>query len=148
MQQLTFETTIAAPAHKVWQVLWNDENYRKWTAVFSNSSHAESDWQQGSYVKFLDNNRSGLYSKIMKKEEDAIMQLEHIAELTNGEPIYDSEGSKEWKGAKETYTLKEAGSTTSLHILMDVPERYHDFFKSTFSQCVEQIKALSETEDN
>jgi hypothetical protein len=144
MQQLTFETTIAAPAYKVWQVLWNDESYRKWTSAFSNSSHIETDWQQGSYVKFVDNKQNGLYSKIVKNKAEKLMQFEHIAELKRGNPDYNSTDSKEWKGAKEIYTLKEERGKTNLQILMDVPERYHDFFIITFKQCVAQIKALSE----
>lgn len=94
MKKLEFITEINAPANIVWSVLWNDKTYRKWTAGFSNDSHAESDWKEGSYIKFLDVKGSGLYSRIIKKIDNAEMHFEHLAELKNFEPNYDSEETK------------------------------------------------------
>ena len=50
MERKEFTIDINAPREKVWDVLWQDDSYRKWTSVFSEGSHAETDWKKGSKV--------------------------------------------------------------------------------------------------
>lgn len=50
MTTLDFNSNIKASAAKVWQVLWNDSTYRKWTSAFHEGSYAVSDWKEE--VKF------------------------------------------------------------------------------------------------
>src|SRR5258706_121535 len=64
MKKLEFTVKINAPAAKVWSSLWNDETYRKWTSAFSEGSHAESDWKEGSRILFLDGKGDGMFSLI------------------------------------------------------------------------------------
>lgn len=35
MKVLKFSTEINAPREKVWEVLWKEGSYKKWTKVFS-----------------------------------------------------------------------------------------------------------------
>ena len=53
MKKLQFSIEINAPKEKVWDTLWQDENYRKWTSVFIEGSFAESDWKEGGKIHFL-----------------------------------------------------------------------------------------------
>lgn len=64
MATLHFETRINASRKKVWDVLWNDDTYPKWTAAFMPGSYAESDWKEGSKILFLDPERNGMLSMI------------------------------------------------------------------------------------
>ncbi|SKB56451.1 hypothetical protein SAMN05660903_01467 [Salegentibacter salinarum] len=43
MERKEFISTINASREKVWEVLWSDDTYPKWTAPFSEGSRAESD---------------------------------------------------------------------------------------------------------
>lgn len=43
MQHLIFSTTIDTPKEKVWDELWEDSSYRKWTSIFCEGSYAETD---------------------------------------------------------------------------------------------------------
>ena len=52
MKTLKFSIEINAPKTRVWEVLWNDESYKKWTSVFSSSSHGVSDWQSSKKWQF------------------------------------------------------------------------------------------------
>ena len=52
MEKQRFKIAISAKPEKVWDVLWNDQTYREWTSVFSDGSHAETDWKKGSKVLF------------------------------------------------------------------------------------------------
>jgi uncharacterized protein YndB with AHSA1/START domain len=62
MQTLTFNTDIHASPEKLWHVLWDDYNYRQWTAVFMAGSYAVTDWKQGSKVHFLSTSGKGMSS--------------------------------------------------------------------------------------
>src|SRR6187402_2241939 len=85
METLKFNTSIKASREKVWQVLWNDETYRKWTAVFGEGSHAESDWNEGSEILFLGAGGSdGMFSVIETKIPNEQMIFRHLGEIKNG----------------------------------------------------------------
>ena len=84
MATLNFSVTINAPKEKVWDVLWSDEGYRKWTAVFTEGSYAESDWKEGSKIRFLSAEGDGMYGIIHKKEPFEQMVFEHQGEIKNG----------------------------------------------------------------
>ena len=44
MKTITFTIDINAPINKVWDALWNDDNYREWTNHFTQALY-ESDWE-------------------------------------------------------------------------------------------------------
>src|SRR4028118_1305076 len=117
MQKINFSTSINAPKEKVWQTLWDDGSYRKWTSAFSEGSYAETDnWKEGTEVKFLDPNGCGMVSRIATNRENEFMSFEHLGEVKDGVIDKDSDKVKEWAGAKENYTLKEASGVTILDI--------------------------------
>jgi len=43
MERINFSISIDAPKEKVWNVLWNDSSYRKWTSVFAEGSSVVTD---------------------------------------------------------------------------------------------------------
>ena len=51
MEKQEFKISINAPREKVWEVLWNDTTYPAWTAVFSEGSHAVTDWKTRRVVR-------------------------------------------------------------------------------------------------
>jgi hypothetical protein len=57
----------------------------------------------------------------------------------------DSEETKKWSGALETYTLTEEEGVTTVKVEMDIAEAYKDMFTETFPRALEQVKILSET---
>ncbi|HEY0669426.1 MAG TPA: SRPBCC domain-containing protein, partial [Sphingobacteriaceae bacterium] len=66
MKTLQFTKEIKAPAQKVWDTLWNETTYPKWTNAFNpdGGSKMQSDWQVGGKTFFLDNNGRGMVSTI------------------------------------------------------------------------------------
>ena len=89
---LKFQANINAPKEKVWEILWNDQTYRKWTAAFTEGSHAESDWNEGSKILFLSPKGDGMFSVIDKKIPNEQMTFRHLGEIKNG-----VEETKEWE---------------------------------------------------
>jgi hypothetical protein len=145
MQKLNFSTSINAPKEKVWQTLWDDANYRKWTSAFTEGSYAETDnWKEGTDVKFLDPKGSGMISRVAANRPNEYMSFEHFGEIKDGVEDRTSEKVKEWAGAKENYTLKEANGVTTLAIDMDITDEYKDMFTEMWPKALEKVKALAE----
>ncbi|MFN2440294.1 MAG: SRPBCC domain-containing protein [Chitinophagaceae bacterium] len=145
MQKINFSTSINAPKEKVWNVLWDDASYRKWTSAFTEGSYAVTDnWKEGSEVKFLDPKGSGMISKVAANRPNEYMSFEHLGEIRDGVEDRDSEKIKEWAGAKENYTLKEVNGKTELKIDMDISEEYKDMFTDMWPKALEKVKELSE----
>ena len=47
MEKMNFSIDINAPKEKVWNVLWDDDSYRKWTSAFAEGSYAKTDNWKG-----------------------------------------------------------------------------------------------------
>ncbi len=140
MAALTFSIRIRAPRARVWKILWDDTTYRQWTSVFAEGSHAESDWQEGSRVRFLGGQGQGLFSRIARLVPNELMIFEHLGEIRNGVEEIDGR----WQGLFETYALFAEGDTTLLRVEVDMPDDYRKMFESIFPQALQKVKALAE----
>lgn len=139
MEQLHFEIEINAPAEKVWQVLWNDDSYRKWTSVFSPDSYARTDWKEGGKIYFLNGEGAGMYSIIEKKIEPKLMTFRHQGDIKDGKEMPSA-----WRGAEESYYLSEENNKTKLMVVMESTPEFMEFTENTFPRALEIIKELSE----
>ena len=137
---------IKSPKEKVWNVLLQDEFTRKWYALFSEGTHAETDWQVGSKAKFTDNSGSGLISRITINKPFEIISMEHEGFVAaDGKEDYESDAAKAVKGGHETYMLSGADETTQLSIECDMDAQYFDIMSSAWDKALQKIKELSET---
>jgi uncharacterized protein YndB with AHSA1/START domain len=144
MKKLEFKTTIDAPREKVWDVLWKDETYRKWTRSFSEGSHAKSDWKEGSKILFLDGSGNGMVSRIRSKDENKYMSFEHLGYIKDGVEVLSGKEVESWQGGQENYTLTNRGGKTELLVELDAMEEYLDMFNDSFPKSLKEVKRLSE----
>lgn len=145
MEREEFSTVIYAPKEKVWRVLWGEDTYPVWTSYFSEGSRAESDWEEGSRVVFLNAKNEGMISRIAKMEANRYMSFEHQGMIDpEGNEDLESEKVKAWAGATENYTLEEEGGKTKLTVDMDIDESYKDHFRDIFPKALNRVKELSE----
>jgi hypothetical protein len=145
MERLQFSTVIDAPAHSVWAVLWGEDSYPKWTKAFSEDSHADTDWQEGSKVIFGDGKGNGMFSRIERRIDEQLMDIHHLGVMKNGIEQPANEESEKWANAHEIYKLKEEAGQTTLTAEMDTIEEYKDYFAETFPKALELVKTLSES---
>lgn len=144
MKKITFQKTIDASPAQVWEVLWNDVTYPKWTAVFSETSRAITDWEKGSKVLFVDESSEGMVSLIEEKLPGKFMSFKHVGMVKDGvEDVYN-EAHKDWQGALENYTLSESDGKTDLLVELDVTEEYEHHFQEKWPKAMDAIKELSE----
>lgn len=145
MEKLNFKTVINATPEKIWQVLWDDVTYRKWTSAFNEGSYAQSDWKQGSKILFLDGEGRGMVSRIAEKRPNEYMSFEHLGEVVDGVEDTTSERVKQWAGSKENYTLKKVNGQTELIIDMDITEDFKDMFSQMWPKALDNVKKLAES---
>lgn len=140
MPTLQFSSIIKASRQTVWDTLWTDETYRKWTAVFSVGSYAEGECKQGGKIRFLTPDGSGMFSRIEKLIPDTEMVFKHLGELKNG-----VEEPKDWCEALEGYHLADAvGGGTTLTVTLEAMDEMLDYFKTTFPKALAELKQLAE----
>lgn len=144
MQKEEFKVSINAPKEKVWHVLWDDATYPEWTSAFSEGSHAETDWKEGSKIKFLDGKGSGMVSEITTLRPNEYMAFTHKGEIIDGVEDTTSDKVKSWQGALETYTLEENNGVTNLTVTVDIDEEFCEMFKEMFPKALQKLKELSE----
>jgi len=144
MKKANFSVNINAPKEKVWEALWNDKTYREWTSVFSEGSHAVSDWKEGSKVLFMGPDGGGMFSRIAKLEPNTYMSFQHLGELKDGQEQPANEKTKEWAGMHENYRLTETDGGTKLDVDMDMNEEYAEYFNGVFPKALEKVKEIAE----
>lgn len=144
MERKQFSILIDAPKQKVWEILWGDNTYPEWTAVFAPGSKAETDWKKGSKVIFGDGNGQGMVATIAESIPNEFMSFKHLGTVKNGVEDYDSPETKKWAGAEENYTLQSNNGKTQLTVDMDITEDYADYFMKTWPQAMEKIKQIAE----
>jgi hypothetical protein len=143
MKTLKFSVHIGAPREIVWNVLWNDESYKKWTSVFSEGSYAVSDWKEGSKILFLSPNGEGMNSMIARKIPNEFMSFRHMGMYNGGAGESPSE-SPDWAGSLENYYLHEEDGITQLRVELETTDETVKYFEGTFPLALKQVKELAE----
>lgn len=144
MKKLKFEIKINAPKAKVWDILWNDETYRKWTAIFHEGSHMVADWKLGGKVKFLGPDKSGMLSRITELDEPNAVVFEHYGMIDKEVEDTTSDMATAFAGALETYHLSEDNGVTTLNASVETSEEYEEIMTNGFNKGMEVVKSLSE----
>lgn len=144
MKNLTFQITVKASAKKLWQVLWNEDMYRKWTCVFHEGSYAVSDWKQGSKVHFLSPDGNGMYSIISECRENEQMSFKHLGIIKSFEEQPADEEINSWGNAVEEYFLEEKNGHTTLRVTLNTTDNFADYLNKTFPEALKLVKELAE----
>lgn len=141
MEKQQYKITINAPREKVWDALWEDKNYRTWTAVFAEGSSAKTDnWKEGTKVMFTDGTNNGMVALIEANRPNEFMSFKHLGMMKDGEEA----DAGEWAGAHENYTLTAVGGQTDLAVDIDIADAFKDYFSETWPKALARIKELAE----
>jgi len=149
MENMNFSVDIKAPKEKVWDALWEDASYRKWTSAFMEGSHAITDnWREGTKVLFLDPKGSGMVSMVAENKPYDFMSFKHLGEVIDGVEDTTSDRVKQWSGSFENYTLTESGAGTHLEVDMagNLSEDFKAYFSATWPKALQKLKEIAEEE--
>ncbi|HEY9260862.1 SRPBCC domain-containing protein [Chitinophaga sp.] len=146
MEKLTFNTSINAPRNRVWEILWGEQTYPAWTAVFAEGSKMETDWQVGGRTLFVNGENNGMVSTIAAKVPNEYLSFKHLGYIENGVEDFSSDKVKAWAGSLENYTLKDADGQTAVLVEVDIDEEYKDYFLNAFPKALDKVKELAEAQ--
>ena len=140
MKKLEFTIEINASAEKVWDVLWEDENYRNWTSTFIKGSYYKGELQEGNEILFLSPGEHGMFAVVEKMTPLKSMHFKHYGEVLDGvrqERTYD-------ENAIEQYDLTETEVGTKLTVTINTEEEYITYFTNSFPRALNAIKEIAE----
>lgn len=135
---------INAPKEKVWAVMLEDETFRKWTSAFTEGSHYEGSWDEGSKIYFLDPEKKGMVSVIAENRPHEYISIKHIGLVHKGEEDTNSQEAKKWAPAFENYSFSEKEGKTIVFVDMDIEEEHKEMFQEMWPKALDKLKELSE----
>ncbi|MXW04411.1 MAG: SRPBCC domain-containing protein [Gemmatimonadetes bacterium] len=143
-EKLRYSITINASRDKVWQALFEDESFRRWTSLFAEGSYFVGDWSEGSEIRFLNAGNDGMISMIDANRTHEFMSIRHLGYIVNGVEDTDSDEVKSWTPAFENYTLKDVEGGTHLTVETDTFNDYVEYFNETWPKGLDEIKRIAE----
>ena len=141
---ITTAIDVDAPPERVWDVLLDDATYRRWTAEFMAGSYAQTDWREGSTVRFLDPSGSGILGHIVASRRPELVDVEFDGLVADGKDDTESDHAREYRGSRETYRLTRTSTGTHLDISADMGEQYYDDMAAAWDRALATVKALAE----
>ena len=141
---ITKAIDVDAPPERVWDVLLDDATYRRWTAEFMAGSYAQTDWREGSTVRFLDPSGSGILGHIVANRRPELVDVEFDGLVADGKDDTESDHAREYRGSRETYRLTRTSTGTHLDISADMGEQYYDDMAAAWDRALATVKALAE----
>ena len=144
IRKIQIQVTIKAPVEVVWNVMLDEEAFRRWTAPFGEGSYFEGSWDEGEQIRFLTPSGDGVISEIAVNRPNEFLSIRHIGQIHAGEDDTESESVREWAPIYENYTLSSIPGGTRVVIDQDVPEEYEGFTTETWPKALEIVKRICE----
>jgi len=141
MKLLEFTKQINAAPEKVWEVLFTQDGYRKWSSAMNEGTYFEGNWEQGSIMRFLDPKNNGMYNLVEENVPNKVLKMKHLGWILDGE--LSPQG---WEDSTVHYLLEPNENGTLLTAQVNSLDEFVDFFNTKYPQNFENIKKLSESE--
>lgn len=144
MKTLTYTIEIQAGKDKIWESLWDKDNYTKWTKPFSEGLYFKTaSFSEGSEIRFFAPNGDAMISKIINLQPKEYIAFEHLSMMQNGEiSAFNNEG--ETNQFFESYQLVENESSVTLIAKVNTLESEEKSMDKTFPKALQLVKELSE----
>ncbi len=145
IERLVFEVEIKAPTSRIWNSLWDHENYKVWTMPFCEGSYYTGKIKPGERIHFLMPKGDGMYSNVLMMNENENVIFQHIGELKDFREQELDDAAKQWTGCFEMYTLTEqGGGKVRLTAEVDCTKEHINYMKEKFPLGLNEVKRLSE----
>jgi hypothetical protein len=145
MTTLKFEIEINSTPEKLWYYLWNQESYKKWTAIFCEGSYYKTEgFIEGNRIHFLTPNGDGMYSDFHEIIVNKKMVFLHKGDIKNFEELPINENNYAWSDAFESYEISPIQNGVKLLVKAETVDEYIGFMNKTFPLALQELKILAE----
>lgn len=141
MKEMQFEIVIRAPREKVWATLWQDRTFREWADLIDAGTYMVGDLKEGSTVQFISAEGYGVTSLVSALIPDAYVSFKHQADTQDED---SNSRDDQWTGGRESYTLMDDDSATTLTMSFDVPVELEKAMRESYPKALQKVKELSE----
>lgn len=141
MKEMQFEIEIHAPREKVWATLWQDRTFREWADLIDAGTYMVGDLEEGSTVQFISAEGYGVTSLVSALIPDAYVSFKHQADTQDED---SNSRDDQWTGGRESYTLMDDDSATTLTMSFDVPVELEKAMRESYPKALQKVKELSE----
>ena len=139
MKLLEYTIQINTTPEKVWDVLFTQDNYKKWASAMNEGTYFEGTWEEGTIMKFLDPKNNGMYNLVEKNIPNKQLSMKHLGWILEGE--LSPQG---WEDSTVEYVLEPKDNGTLLIGKVNSLDEFVDFFNSKYPKNFENIKNLAE----
>ncbi|SFN15424.1 Activator of Hsp90 ATPase homolog 1-like protein [Algoriella xinjiangensis] len=139
MKLLEYTIQINATPEKVWEVLFTQDNYKKWASAMNEGTYFEGTWEEGTIMKFLDPKNNGMYNLVEKNIPNKQLSMKHLGWILEGEL-----SPQDWEDSTLDYILEPNENGTLLIGKVNSLDEFVDFFNSKYPKNFENIKNLAE----
>lgn len=141
MKEMQFEIEIHAPREKIWATLWQDRTFREWADLIDAGTYMVGDLEEGSTVQFISAEGYGVTSLVSALIPDAYVSFKHQADTQDED---SNSRDDQWTGGRESYTLMDDDSATTLTMSFDVPVELEKAMRESYPKALQKVKELSE----
>lgn len=130
MERFSLKIEIAADAERVWDVLFQPDSYRLWTAPFAAGSRYEGSFTAGTMIRFVADEHPdcALESLVETVRRPEFLSIRHDF----GQPAY------------ENYTLRPTAAGVELVIEQDLSDEWGEQMKTVWPKALAEVKRLAE----
>lgn len=139
MKLLEYTIQINTTPEKVWDVLFTQDNYKKWASAMNEGTYFEGTWEEGTIMKFLDPKNNGMYNLVEKNIPNKQLSMKHLGWILEGEL-----SPQDWEDSTLDYILEPNENGTLLIGKVNSLDEFVDFFNSKYPKNFENIKNLAE----
>lgn len=139
MKLLEYTIQINTTPEKVWDVLFTQDNYKKWASAMNEGTYFEGTWEEGSIMKFLDPKNNGMYNLVEKNIPNKQLSMKHLGWILEGVLT-----PQNWEDSTLDYILEPNENGTLLIGKVNSLDEFVDFFNSKYPKNFENIKNLAE----
>jgi uncharacterized protein YndB with AHSA1/START domain len=145
MKKLEFSITINAPKQKVWDTMLTLETYQQWVGASWPDSTYEGAWEEGNFLKFIGEDKSGTLAEIIELKEYDYVLAKHVAILlADGVEDRESAFAQNWVGILENYFFSEKDGQTALVIKIETQPDWEKMFNDGWPNALAKLKSMCE----
>ena len=137
---IDINTTVDASPKAIWNALLDQNNYKQWTAPFTEGSYYEGRIEFGEIIKFYSPAHGYLKSEVVVCIPEYQISFKHLGFYSQQDVL---EG-EDWKNNRETYTINQEGNTTTLNIYQEMTKKEYEFFAPMWTKALEILKSIAE----